>query len=325
MPCALPPSSPAWPSWPAPLSGPGSAAVRWRRPSRCSPVAVLAAALALPRAPHRFSSPRRSPSASPRARARWRSAPRREAADPPIRRELSDAIGGGPVWLEGRLRDDATPGRSGSALTLDVERWEREGQATAASPALASPGVRLTVAGTLGLEHAGDWRAGRLVRLPALLRLPGRYQDPGVSDARLALARRGVALVGSVKSGALVEVRAPGWWGAEGAARVRRWARGAVRRHVGRYAAQSEADRHRDPDRRSRGPRRRRAAGAAGGRHLPRDGDLGREHRDPGRRAAVAAAAGGRRPPGAGLGRRSPCWSATRASSAAARRWCGPR
>ncbi len=62
-----------------------------------------------------------------------------------------------------------------------------------------------------------------------------------MSDARLALARRGVALVGSVKSGALVEVREPGWWGAEGAARVRRWARGAVRRHVGRYAAQSEA------------------------------------------------------------------------------------
>jgi competence protein ComEC len=159
-----------------------------------------------------------------------------DAVAPPIRLALADAVGGGPVWLEGRLREDAAVGPNGVGLTLDAERWEREGGGGS-----VSGGVRLSVAGALALTRAGDWRAGRRVRLPALLRVPGRYQDPGVPDGRLALARRGVALVGSVKSGALVEVTAAGWWGAEAAARIRGVARLAVRRHVGRFDAQSGA------------------------------------------------------------------------------------
>ena len=74
----------------------------------------------------------------------------------------------------------------------------------------------------------GEWRAGRLVRVPAMLHVPGRYQDPGVPDGRLALGRRGIALVGSVKSGALVEVRARGSRVAESAPRVRALARAAI-------------------------------------------------------------------------------------------------
>jgi competence protein ComEC len=87
----------------------------------------------------------------------------------------------------------------------------------------------------------GQWRAGRVVRLPALLREPGRYLDPGVADGRLALARQGVALVGSVKSGALVEVRATGSGLAEAGAGLRALARAAIRRHVGRSGLQSAA------------------------------------------------------------------------------------
>jgi len=93
----------------------------------------------------------------------------------------------------------------------------------------------------MAMDRLGEWRDGRGIRLPAFLRVPGRYQDPGVADGRLALARRGVALVGSVKSGALVEVRAPGSWGAEVAAGIRALTRRAVHRHVGRFDSQSEA------------------------------------------------------------------------------------
>jgi competence protein ComEC len=160
----------------------------------------------------------------------------REAADPPLRAALASALPAGPIVLEGRLREDAAPGESGVALALQVERWTvgRESHA-------ASGGARLTVGGTLGLDRIGEWRAGRWICVPALLHVPGRYQDPGVADSRLALGRRGIALVGSVKSGALVGVLARGSRAAEFAASVRDLARTAIRRHVASHASQSAA------------------------------------------------------------------------------------
>ena len=46
--------------------------------------------------------------------------------------------------------------------------------------------------------------------MPAALRIPAMYGDPGVPDEAESLARRGVVLVGSVKSAALVDVVARG-------------------------------------------------------------------------------------------------------------------
>jgi competence protein ComEC len=160
----------------------------------------------------------------------------REAADPPLRTALAGSLQAGPIVVEGRLREDAAPGETGVALALEVEHWTAGGESSA-----ASGGVRLTVGGTLGIERVGEWRAGRRVRMPAMLHVPGRYQDPGVSDGRIALGRRGIALVGSVKSGALVEVLARGHFVAESCATLRALARGAVERHVARYDAQSAA------------------------------------------------------------------------------------
>ena len=45
-----------------------------------------------------------------------------------------------------------------------------------------------------------------MVKAPALLRRPARYLNHGVPDQERLLARRGISLVGSVKSAALVEV-----------------------------------------------------------------------------------------------------------------------
>ncbi len=89
-------------------------------------------------------------------------------------------------------------------------------------------GVLLTVVGTLALGRMHEWRAGRRVRVTTELRRPGRFLNPGVPDQERALARHGTILVGTVKSGALVEVIAKGtraseWSGRGSRLRALRW------------------------------------------------------------------------------------------------------
>jgi len=167
--------------------------------------------------------------------------------------------------IEGVLRADAAPTESGVSLSIAVDRLDgqvgqvgqvgrdgpdgregREGRDRTVGPAtlLGSPvsgGIIVTVVGRLAAERSGAWRTGRRVRLPVQLRRPSRYLDPGVPDHERALARRGTALVGTVKSGALVEVlaRAAAFDEAMGAARA--FARRAIRDAVGRWSAQSGA------------------------------------------------------------------------------------
>ena len=104
-----------------------------------------------------------------------------------------------------------------------------------------SGGIVVTVIGSLAADRIGDWRAGRRVRLPVTLRRPSRYLDPGVPDHERALARRGTTLVGTVKSGALVEVLQRGGWVAEAMSGARAFARRAIADGVGRWSAQSGA------------------------------------------------------------------------------------
>jgi competence protein ComEC len=135
------------------------------------------------------------------------------------------------VTLQGRLLRDAAPTESGAVLQVAVSAaslgsWLEQ----------AAGGVLLNVAGSMVAERLDDWRAGRTIRVHAGLRRPAVYLNRGVPNAERALARRGVTLVGSVKSASLVEVIRPGrpWdeWAAEVRARVRR----AMARHVGRHA-----------------------------------------------------------------------------------------
>src|SRR5439155_19952542 len=141
--------------------------------------------------------------------------------------------------VEGTLRADAAQTDSGVSLSMDVgavagqvgqagqagqagrvaEQTERSaslsGERVRRAPLLGGPslgGIVVTVVGSLAADRIDDWRAGRRVRLPVQLRRPSRYLDPGVPDHERALARRGTTLVGSVKSGALVQVVARGRW-----------------------------------------------------------------------------------------------------------------
>jgi competence protein ComEC len=139
---------------------------------------------------------------------------------------------GDPVVIEGILRDDASPGAIGVSLTIDVIR--------VSSRALRG-GVRLSIGGALPGAAIAGWRAGRAVRLPAILRIPAVYGDPGVPDEVRSLARRGIVLVGSVKSASLVEVMAKGNTVEEAAASARSWARSRLATYVGRWSTDSGA------------------------------------------------------------------------------------
>jgi competence protein ComEC len=139
---------------------------------------------------------------------------------------------GDPVVIEGILRDDASPGPLGVSLTIDVVR---------VSSRILHGGVRLSVGGVPAAAAIAGWRAGRAVRLPATLRIPVLYGDPGVPDEVRSLARRGMALIGSVKSASLVEVVAKGSPVEEAAASARIWARVRLASYVGRWSPDSGA------------------------------------------------------------------------------------
>ena len=132
--------------------------------------------------------------------------------------------------LEGVVRSDAVRTAAGVSLRVDVDlarAFQASGTSQSPDPARlkaspystdaarafqASGGILVTVVGSLASQQVTDWRAGRRVRMPVVLRRPSRYLDPGVPDHERELARRGTTLVGTVKSGALVEIVARGGW-----------------------------------------------------------------------------------------------------------------
>jgi competence protein ComEC len=147
------------------------------------------------------------------------------------------------VVVVGVLQSDATPS-SGGGISLNLAaRWVGQMRSAderidpAANP--VSGGLLLTVVGSLASDRSSEWRAGRRIRVPAQVHPPSFYLDPGVPDEQLALARRGVVLVGTVKSGALVEVEARGSPVAEAAAAVRAFSRKAIASSVGRWSARA--------------------------------------------------------------------------------------
>jgi competence protein ComEC len=141
-----------------------------------------------------------------------------------------------PLEIEGRLVEDAAPAPYGASLVVESSAVWSQG-----SRRSVSGGLRLSVGGSLVERGRHAWRAGRLVRLTAAVRTPTGFRNPGSGDDAASLARRGIALVGSVKSAALVKVVAHGHAAAEAAAAVRAWIRDVVGRRVGPHSRQSAA------------------------------------------------------------------------------------
>ena len=149
----------------------------------------------------------------------------RRARAPELPALLDQLRPGGVVSLSGVLEEDASPGANGVRLRLAVRSF-------ADRKTDGGEMVSLTVSGILAEPQIVRWKAGRTVQMPATLRRPARYLNPGVADDRLALARRGLTLVGSVKSGTLVDVMALGTWRQERAADLRAHVRAALAAHV---------------------------------------------------------------------------------------------
>lgn len=178
----------------------------------------------------------------------WGSTALNDALRPSLRTLLNERLGGfdidtidierheTPMMIEGRLVSDATPTEDGATARMAIERvWLSD------CPEAAEAGVSLTIAGGLTAQSLGEWRAGRIIRAPAVLRRPARYLDKGVPDQERLLARRGIALVGSVKSAALVQIIAHGSWFDEAAAEVRARVRQSLGKYVGTRDRQSAA------------------------------------------------------------------------------------
>ena len=141
-----------------------------------------------------------------------------------------------PRSLEGTIEDDAAPTAYGASFVLEVER------AGGVATSEASLGrVSVSVTGTVAKGYLPQWTRGRRIRAPVTLRRPLPFRNPGVPDQDVALARRGISLLGSVKSGALIETlaRAPPW--TEAGAAFRRWIRTSVTRVIGPLDPQTAA------------------------------------------------------------------------------------
>lgn len=141
-----------------------------------------------------------------------------------------------PIALDGVLRADGAVIEPGATLAIDVERVRA---LDAAASTRVAGGVRLSVSGAVRVEQLREWRSGRRVVLPALLRLPTTYRNPGLADDSRALARRGISLVGTVKSAALVDVTRKGNAIDETAAAARAWTRLQLARFVGPWGGPS--------------------------------------------------------------------------------------
>jgi competence protein ComEC len=158
---------------------------------------------------------------------------RQRALDTPLRELLNrefdgfliDTVGPGgrhdPVLSRAVLTEDASPRDGFVSLGAEIVGLQLRG---AWQP--ASGRVALSVNGTTVGERVAAWRAGRIIEAPITYRRPTRYLNTGVPDFERDQALAGVTLLGTIKSGLLVEVvRAGGFiseFGGEVRARVRR-------------------------------------------------------------------------------------------------------
>ena len=157
-----------------------------------------------------------------------------DVRQPRLRAWLQSAPHDAPVRVEGVLREDATRGANGISLTIDVT-------AIAGAPPDLRGGIRATVGGALALDAVDGWRAGRTITADVQLREPLDYRDPGVPSDRERLARDGIALIGTIKSAALVSIIQHGGPISESAAALRAFVRRAAARAIAPWHERSAA------------------------------------------------------------------------------------
>ena len=141
-----------------------------------------------------------------------------------------------PILARAVLREDASPRDGFVSLRTRVDAIRLRNVWHA-----ADGGVTLSVGGSVPEERLLAWRARRVIEAPMTFRRPARFLNDGVPDFERELAIDGVTLLGTVKSGRLVEVVARGGPLDELAADVRAHVRRALSRWVEPYDSVSAA------------------------------------------------------------------------------------
>ena len=160
---------------------------------------------------------------------------REEAIDTPLRRAVAGDLGR-PIPTRLLLTEDAASADNvttlrGRAVSVRVRNvW---------TP--SDGGLVVSVGGVANAARVAEWRRGRVLEAPMSFRRPARYLNEGVPDFEREAALDGITLLGSIKSGLLVEVIQRGSTASELAADARAYVRGAVVRRVAPRSSLSAA------------------------------------------------------------------------------------
>ncbi|HKC54583.1 MAG TPA: ComEC/Rec2 family competence protein, partial [Vicinamibacterales bacterium] len=157
------------------------------------------------------------------------------AIDTPLRRSVGDNLGR-PIVTRLVLSEDAD-----SEDTVTILRGRVTAIREGSNWAPSDGGVVVSVGGVAGRTRAGEWRRGRLLEAPIAFRRPARYLNEGVPDFEREAALDGVTLLGSIKSGFLVQLIRRGSIASEVGAAVRMYVRRAVSRRIAPHGELSAA------------------------------------------------------------------------------------
>lgn len=173
---------------------------------------------------------------------------RQHALHTSLRQLLDREFGGasiestGPVGLHGPLL---------SRVLLVEDAFRREGFVSFRAKVIAvwlrgrwrpvQGGLALRVNGSAADDRVLAWRAGRTLDAPITFRRPTRYLNDGVGDFERDLALDGVTLLGTIKSGLLIDIVQNGGVVPEFAADVRAHVRRAVARWIEPHGSISAA------------------------------------------------------------------------------------
>ncbi|HXD17457.1 MAG TPA: DNA internalization-related competence protein ComEC/Rec2 [Vicinamibacterales bacterium] len=157
------------------------------------------------------------------------------AIDTPLRRSVGNNLGG-PIVARLLLTEDAD-----SDATFTILRGRVTAVREGSNWTPSDGGVVVSVGGVAGRTRAGEWRRGRLLEAPIAFRRPARYLNEGVADFEREAALDGVTLLGSIKSGLLVQVIRRGSIASETGAAVRMYVRRAVSRRIAPHGDLSAA------------------------------------------------------------------------------------
>jgi competence protein ComEC len=173
---------------------------------------------------------------------------RETAIDTPVRLALDRELGGfrvdaanlpgthGPIATRLLLTEDASSGEDFTTLRARVLSIRLHGTWTD-----SDGGVVLSVGGIASAVRVAEWRRNRVVEAPVSFRRPARYLNEGVSDFERDAALDGISLLGSIKSGLLVDVVRRGTIVSELAADARDYVRRVVQQRVGSHGSLSAA------------------------------------------------------------------------------------